>query len=343
MATEIFICYRRDDSAGYTGRIEDRIRGDLGDVLFVDVDAVPLGVNFVKFLRQEVARCAVLLAVIGDRWLDARDEDGKRRLDNPNDFVRVEIGAALQRDIPVIPILLDGVKIPRANQLPNDLEELAVRNGLDVRHTSFHTDMDKLIRELKGHLAQPEKQNERTREEALDGSKRRPSVFLSFAPEDVEWKRTLMQPSWWAALTKVAEVLDYDAVGDVYNSIKNKAIRQSSAFIVILSRYYIQKDRVVEGEFRSAADRFCDPDQRNFFRPIVIDPEAKQWWDGRRNKIFEQYEWLQNQIYWELIEQNRPALLTGDLQAHYARDVREYAEKLAASITASQRSEPSAL
>jgi hypothetical protein len=94
----------------------------------------------------------------GNRWLDARDEDGTRRLDNPNDFVRVEIGTALQRDIPVIPILLDGVKIPRANQLPNDLEELAVRNALDVRHTSFHSDMDKLIRELKRQLADSEKQ-----------------------------------------------------------------------------------------------------------------------------------------------------------------------------------------
>ena len=112
MATQIFLCYRRDDSAGYTGRIEDRIRRDLGDVVFVDVDAVPLGVNFVKFLREEVTRCAVLIAVIGSRWLEAQDEDGKCRLDNPNDFVRVEIGAALQRNIPVIPILLDGVKIP---------------------------------------------------------------------------------------------------------------------------------------------------------------------------------------------------------------------------------------
>jgi hypothetical protein len=152
MATEIFICYRRGDSAGYTRAIEERIRRDLGDVLFVDVDAVPLGVNFVEFLRKEVARCAVLLAVIGDRWLDARDEDGTRRLDNPNDFVRVEIGAALQRNIPVIPILLDGVKIPRVNHLPNELEELAVRNALDVRHASFHSDMDKLIRELERQL-----------------------------------------------------------------------------------------------------------------------------------------------------------------------------------------------
>jgi TIR domain-containing protein len=154
MATQIFICYRRDDSAGYTGRIQDRIKRDLGDVLFVDVYTVPLGVNFVKFLHEAVARCAVLIAVIGSRWLDAQDEDGKRRLDNPNDFVRIEIGAALQRNIPVIPILLDGIKMPRANQLPNDLEELAVRNALDVHQASFHSDMDRLIGELKAQIAE---------------------------------------------------------------------------------------------------------------------------------------------------------------------------------------------
>src|SRR5262245_62901008 len=104
-----------------------------------------------KLLHEEVAKCSVLLAVIGPNWLDARDENGNRRLDEPNDFVRIEIAAALQRDIPVIPILLDGARVPKADQLPKDLEELALRNALDVRHASFHNDMDKLIRGLKGN------------------------------------------------------------------------------------------------------------------------------------------------------------------------------------------------
>jgi hypothetical protein len=179
---------------------------------------------------------------------------------------------------------------------------------------------------------------------ALGRSKQKPTVFLSFAGEDVEWKQTLMEPRWWAALTKVAEVLDYDdkptRFGDLCQRM-GQLVKQSSAFIVILSRFYIEKDGVIEHEFRAAADRFSDPDQRNFFRVIVIDPEAKQWWDGRQNKIFEEHQWLQNQIYWELIDQNKPALLTGDLKPRYARDVRDYAEKLAASVTASQTREPS--
>jgi hypothetical protein len=150
MAAKVFISYRRDDSAGHAGRVHDRLVAEFGrDLLFMDVDAIPLGVNFIKVLRGEVAKCDVLLAVIGPHWLNARNEEGERRLDSPNDFVRIEIATALQRDIPVIPILLDGARIPQTDQLPEDLQELALRNGLDVRHASFHRDMDKLIRSLK--------------------------------------------------------------------------------------------------------------------------------------------------------------------------------------------------
>jgi TIR domain len=146
----IFISYRRDDSAGHTGRIHDRLEREFGrDVLFMDVDAIPLGTNFVKVIGEEVAKCDVLLAIIGPRWLDARAEDGERRLDNPHDFVRIEIAAALKRDIPVIPILLEGTRVPKAERLPHDLKDLALRAGLDVRHASFHSDMEKLILSLR--------------------------------------------------------------------------------------------------------------------------------------------------------------------------------------------------
>jgi len=155
MTGKVFVSYRRDDSAGHAGRVHDRLQLEFGrDVLFMDVDAVPLGMNFIKILHEEVAKCDVLLAVIGPNWLDLRDKEGNRRLDNPHDYVRIEIAAALQRDIPVIPVLLDGAEIPRSDQLPKDIEELALRNGLYVRHTSFHGDMDRLIEGLQTPLGQ---------------------------------------------------------------------------------------------------------------------------------------------------------------------------------------------
>jgi hypothetical protein len=169
MASKVFISYRRDDSAGHAGRVHDRLEREFGrDLLFMDVDSVPLGVNFATVLSEEVAKCDVLLAVIGPNWLNARDDDGSRRLDNPHDFVRIEIGAALQRSIPVIPILLDGAKVPKANQLPKELEELSLRNGLDIRHASFHNDVDRLIRGLKGQLAEADAEKRRAGE---DGSR----------------------------------------------------------------------------------------------------------------------------------------------------------------------------
>ena len=153
MAAKVFSSYRREDSAAYAGRIQDRLEREFGrDLLFIDVDGIPLGINFVKVLREEVAKCGVLLVVIGPHWLDVRDEERTRRLDNPNDFVRIEIAAALQREIPVTPILLDDTRVPRSDQLPSDLQELALRNGLNVRHASFHTDMEKLILGLKGQV-----------------------------------------------------------------------------------------------------------------------------------------------------------------------------------------------
>jgi hypothetical protein len=115
----------------------------------MDVDGVRLGVDFVKHQTEEVGRSSVLLAVIGRNWIDFPDESGARRLDNPEDFVRIEIRAALQRDIPVIPILINGARVPRSDRLPADVAPLAFRNGLDLRHASFHLDLGRLVDELK--------------------------------------------------------------------------------------------------------------------------------------------------------------------------------------------------
>jgi hypothetical protein len=132
----------------------------------MDVAAIPFGTNLPKVVHEEVAKCGVLLAMIGPNWLDARDEDKKRRLDDPNDLVRIEIAQALQRGIPVIPILLDSATIPKADQLPKDLKELASRNGMHIRHASFHDDMNRLIRALKGQLDQAVSSDEQTTADA---------------------------------------------------------------------------------------------------------------------------------------------------------------------------------
>ena len=153
MSPRVFVSYRREDSRGETGRIADRLALEFGkENLFLDVDDIPLGANFVKHLSAEVQRCDVLLAVIGKQWLELRDDHGHRKIDSPTDAVRIELVAALKRDVPIIPILLDGTKIPRSDLLPEDINELSFRNGLDLRYSSFHSDMNRLVRDLRAML-----------------------------------------------------------------------------------------------------------------------------------------------------------------------------------------------
>lgn len=153
MAGKIFINYRRDDALASAGRLHDRLVPVFGRTnLFLDVDHIPAGVDFVQHLEEQVAACDVFLAVIGPSWLEAKDETGRRRLDNPGDFVVVEITAALARDIRLIPVLLDGARMPRPEDLPDALKPLARRNAVEVRNTQFGRDADGLIAKIKGAL-----------------------------------------------------------------------------------------------------------------------------------------------------------------------------------------------
>jgi len=150
----IFISYRREDSADVTGRIRDRLEARFGrEAIFTDVDSIPLGVDFKAYIDDQVGRCECLLAVIGPRWVNATDSNGCRRLDDPRDFVRAEMEAALARDMPVIPILVQEASMPTADQLPASLSPLALRNGLPVRpDPDFRKDMDRLIKGIIGGL-----------------------------------------------------------------------------------------------------------------------------------------------------------------------------------------------
>src|SRR5215813_2477651 len=103
----------------------------------MDIDTIPLGVDFVGVIEDAVARCDVLLAVIGPRWLTSQDAQGSRRLDDPNDFVRLEIEAALKRGVRVVPVRVDGAAMPAAEQLPPSLRPLARRQAIEMDDTRW--------------------------------------------------------------------------------------------------------------------------------------------------------------------------------------------------------------
>jgi ankyrin repeat protein len=145
----IFIGYRREDSAGHAGRLFDRLVAQFGAAqVFRDVDTVDAGADYVEAVRQKVEACDVLLALIGPRWLSATDADGRWRLADEQDLVRVEITTALARNARVIPVLLQGATMPRASDLPGALTALARRNAVQIRDTHFDHDADELLRTL---------------------------------------------------------------------------------------------------------------------------------------------------------------------------------------------------
>jgi hypothetical protein len=148
--SRIFINYRRQDSEGYVGRLYDHLAQHFepGDV-FMDVDAIPPGADFVQVLEEAVAACDVFITVIGPLWLAAADDSNRRRLDQWDDFVRIEIASALKQNKLVIPVLVGRARMPSPADLPEDIAGLARRNAVEISHQRFNYDVQKLIGAVK--------------------------------------------------------------------------------------------------------------------------------------------------------------------------------------------------
>ena len=145
----VFINYRRDQTAGEARALYNDLVERLGPGrVFMDVDDIGLGRDFREVLQERLADAQVMLSLIGRDWAEARDAAGTRRLEQPGDFVRLEIAAALQRKLPVIPVLLQGAQFPAADQLPTELRELSFRNGFTISHATWTSNVDDLVRRL---------------------------------------------------------------------------------------------------------------------------------------------------------------------------------------------------
>lgn len=145
----IFISYRRADSCAYAGRVYDHLVDRFGKSrVFMDVDSIEPGVDFIEVLQNTVGSCDVLIAVIGRQWLTATDADG-RRLDHPEDLVRVEVSTALSRNVRVIPALVGGAQMPASHELPEALAPLARRNAVEISDRSFVPTLNLLIESLE--------------------------------------------------------------------------------------------------------------------------------------------------------------------------------------------------
>jgi hypothetical protein len=146
----VFICYRREDASPYAGRLYDHISARFGaQRVFMDIDTIRPGDDFVQVISDRVAACDALIAVIGKNWLSCVNSRGQRRLDDPHDYVRIEIASALQRNVRVIPALFDGAVMPAERDLPPDLAPLARRNAIEISNSMFRPSVERLIQTLE--------------------------------------------------------------------------------------------------------------------------------------------------------------------------------------------------
>ena len=148
--SKIFVSYRREDARGDAGRLTDKLKSHFGEKqIFRDVEAIEAGVDFVDAINNAVGSCTALLAIIGPSWLKVADEAGVRRLDDPHDFVRLEIDAALKRGIRVIPVLVGGAAMPKPGELPAELESFARRQAHELSDSRWEYDVQHLIETLE--------------------------------------------------------------------------------------------------------------------------------------------------------------------------------------------------
>jgi hypothetical protein len=148
--SRIVISYRREETAAYAGRLRDDLVDVFGDdQVFMDIDTIEPGVDFVEAIEAAVGSSQALILVIGKQWAHLVDKTGKRRLDDPKDFVRIEVEAALKRNIRVIPVLVAGASMPAESELPHTLAGLSRRQALELSDGRFHADAKRLIESLR--------------------------------------------------------------------------------------------------------------------------------------------------------------------------------------------------
>lgn len=151
----LFISYRRQDAAGYAARLRDELAARYGgDEVFLDLADIAPGVDFAEQLHRAVENCDSMLVVIGPRWLAATDAQGRRRIDDPNDFIRHEVAAALRLDKRVVPVLVGGARMPSPADLPDDLKGLGMRHAIELRDSDWARDLGHLLPVLD-RLLQP--------------------------------------------------------------------------------------------------------------------------------------------------------------------------------------------
>jgi hypothetical protein len=196
----IFLSYRREDTAPYARLLQVELKGRIPDAeVFADLDSVEPGPDFAEIIRETVGSCAVLVVLIGLKWLTIADEGGRRRLDSPDDYVRVEVQTALERGVRVVPVLADGARPLREQELPPELRKLARLNAVELSYGRYEEEVGRLFDLIREMLAEgpgvrptavADPSTPKSREEPKYAKQapqlHRPKIFLCYRREDTQ-------------------------------------------------------------------------------------------------------------------------------------------------------------
>jgi hypothetical protein len=282
----VYISYRRQDAEFLARAVYDRLSSHFGyGQVFIDVDSIELGDDFVEVITRAVTSCNVLLALIGLEWASARDYSGRRRIDDPSDFVRMEIEAALEHGVQVIPVLSEGARLPLASELPPSLAPISRSNAVIVRQRPptrrlsvkrsgrdfYENDIDQLIIVIDRAMSlrkkeQPERPNRKIEEPHPV------RVFLCHSSSDKPVVRTL-----YGRLLQdgIKPWLDEEDIlpGQNWSLAIQRAIRSSDIILVCLSRVSLNKVGYLQREITEilqVADEH--PEDSIFVIPARLEP-----------------------------------------------------------------------
>ena len=230
--TQIFFSYRRIDSHHWQTKLYDHLHSHFGSQISKDIDNIPVGKSFSDILKDKILLCDVMLVIIGPDWLEAKNQNGQRRIDDEHDFIRTEIAIAFSLNKRVIPVLLDETNMPRTTDIPANLRELATKQPVHIREQSWGADINHLIETINEAFASGAPQLAKDR---LKG------VFISYSHKDEEWKDNLVTQLSVLELENLLHIWDDRKiqVGDNWNQKISNAMESASIAILLISADFL--------------------------------------------------------------------------------------------------------
>jgi hypothetical protein len=257
---EIFMNYRRDETSAVAGRLRYRINARLGTLAFMDIDSIEPGMDFGAVIQEAITSSDIMLVLMGEQWAAAADSSGRRHIDHPHDYVRVELEAALQGEVHIIPVLVDDAEMPDPDDLPQSLMALVRFKAVRVRRDNFRQDADRLIEDIERYMSSLSSHSRTVRRPSRGGSEQnqkepilssaRGVIFVSYSHSDEHWLERLQKHLKPLTQTGTIELWDDTQlqVGDEWREEIERAIKSCQVAVLLVSADFMASDFIYKDE-----------------------------------------------------------------------------------------------